>query len=624
MTSPPAPAAVCATPEREYLTAAGFDESVLKVGVATTLAALWKLKDRRLSNALPALDPGAAEDPSPEDMPTYIELLRAEREVHLFQAYALRLLDAYEARDVDPEPVRELMDSLDTYEERIWRSFLGQPQDEGAEPLELNADVLTLAAFQWRRLFDEVLTINPNASGTKQDPAVALLDPLKHDPARSVSQAMRACRWILDARGQTRDPELSRRWIDLFGADLDARIAQVRAAWGTLPPLGLALPDPPEGFFKITGDSFGVEGETDAMPTPDSTSTTEQGPQPLSDTDLFAKIILGESTLGDSFDEDDYHLLQVLTKVPALRSPAGDTEGTHVFFASLSEEMTRRIVDLLGGMHEALWEGLSMEGRDALAQSLVVNFQNAIVNHRSYEHQLRVTHQSQALRQQVHGQGQQTIGTPSTLSNQPTSKDASMPPAAPPATQPDTFTNRMTSNLSAEAIEAAERTAAKQFIKLSKAAMAATLQRHLAPGDESMKAKIGAFMETEMGGALFAAIIGMGMTAAPNIPGMPPALLPVAEKIGKQLRVGALETTGDQLAEVIMGPLRQVMAFYIQDMANAPAPALPAASESTPISAVYREKVPEASWDAPQGLRIFRSRGLGRPSTSLRPPRHAD
>ena len=124
--------------------------------------------------------------------------------------------------------------------------------------------------------------------------------------------------------------------------------------------------------------------------------------------------------------------------------------------------------------------------------------------------------------------------------------------------------------LQTDAMDAAWRTAATQFVKLTREPLVAVLQRHLGPEDESMRAKIAAFFDTEVGAALLSSLLSLGLAAMPGAAGEVP------QRLSRELRVRAMANMGDLVADVLMGPLRQVMALYLQDMPPVPASSEPA------------------------------------------------
>lgn len=129
--------------------------------------------------------------------------------------------------------------------------------------------------------------------------------------------------------------------------------------------------------------------------------------------------------------------------------------------------------------------------------------------------------------------------------------------------------------LAPDATDAAWRMAGSQFLKLAKEPLVALLSRHLGP-DEALRAKIAAFLDTELGTALLSSVLSAGLSALP----LPPN--DVSQRLARELRIGGMARAGDALADVLMGPLRQVAAMYLQGLPaeGATPPALPATSES--------------------------------------------
>lgn len=130
---------------------------------------------------------------------------------------------------------------------------------------------------------------------------------------------------------------------------------------------------------------------------------------------------------------------------------------------------------------------------------------------------------------------------------------------------------------SAEAIEAAWRTAASQLLKTTREPLVALLSRHLGPDDPALRGRIAAFLETDIGTALLGSLLSVGLA---NLPG---AVAPQAGRLAKELRVKAMTDMGDLTADLLMGPLRQVVSLYIHggvpvpEMAQLPGPSSEAA-----------------------------------------------
>lgn len=116
-----------------------------------------------------------------------------------------------------------------------------------------------------------------------------------------------------------------------------------------------------------------------------------------------------------------------------------------------------------------------------------------------------------------------------------------------------------------DARDAAWRTGAGQFVKLARDPLTAMLSRHLGPGDESLRGRIAAFLETKLGTALVSALLSAGLSALPNgasrMIGLSPAQL---ARLTQELRVGAMAGAGDVAADLFMGPLRQALVSMIE------------------------------------------------------------
>lgn len=145
-------------------------------------------------------------------------------------------------------------------------------------------------------------------------------------------------------------------------------------------------------------------------------------------------------------------------------------------------------------------------------------------------------------------------------------------PMSPPA-RPDPTPNGLLATASADASDAAWRMAASQLVKLTRDPLVAMLCRHLGPGDESFRAKVAAFLDTEVGGAFLAGVVSGGLSALPL--GGPQGA--VVARLARELRVKGMADAGDAFADVFMGPLRSVIVTYLQGN-GAPFAALPDAA----------------------------------------------
>lgn len=128
--------------------------------------------------------------------------------------------------------------------------------------------------------------------------------------------------------------------------------------------------------------------------------------------------------------------------------------------------------------------------------------------------------------------------------------------------------SKAVTTLKVDANDAAWRLAGSQFIKLAKEPLIAALMRHLGPDDESLRGRLAVFLDTELGVSILAGLLSAGLSAIPGDPGAVPAML------ARELRIRAMAGAGDALADVLMGPLRQVAVMYLQAPA---APSDPAA-----------------------------------------------
>jgi hypothetical protein len=135
--------------------------------------------------------------------------------------------------------------------------------------------------------------------------------------------------------------------------------------------------------------------------------------------------------------------------------------------------------------------------------------------------------------------------------------------------------------LTADAEDAAWRLAGSQFVKLTRDPLSALLSRHLGPEDDALRGKVGEFLKTELGASMLAAFLSLGLSSLPEGNG-------VAPRLARELRVRAMAGATDVVADVITGPLRQVMATYLQDLPAAPPvpPSLPDGTHAhAPITA---------------------------------------
>ena len=143
------------------------------------------------------------------------------------------------------------------------------------------------------------------------------------------------------------------------------------------------------------------------------------------------------------------------------------------------------------------------------------------------------------------------------------------------AEEPPMTASTLVETAKTDATDAAWRMAGSQFTKLAKEPLVALLSRHISPDDESLRGRVAAFLETELGAAILSGVLSAGLSAIP-------AVGPhgqVVERLGRELRVKSMAGVGDSLADVLMGPLRQVAVMYLQ-------------GESAPTADAFSVQVP--------------------------------
>jgi len=156
-----------------------------------------------------------------------------------------------------------------------------------------------------------------------------------------------------------------------------------------------------------------------------------------------------------------------------------------------------------------------------------------------------------------------------------TTADSNTKSAAPSAPTPSAKTERtmdekkippVLKSLEVDATDAAWRLAGSQFVKLAREPLVALLSRHLGPDDPALRARIAAFLETELGASLLSGVLSLGLAAMPLPAG------DVSHKLSRELRIRAMAGTSDVIADVLMGPLRQVAVTYLQGAAKGSEP----------------------------------------------------
>jgi hypothetical protein len=150
--------------------------------------------------------------------------------------------------------------------------------------------------------------------------------------------------------------------------------------------------------------------------------------------------------------------------------------------------------------------------------------------------------------------------------------------------------NDLMKMLEGDAVDAGWRLAGLQFLKLTHEPLVAFLSRQM--GDEpGLKEKIGAFLGTELGKALVASFLSMGLSIVPaNAFGVE-----YTRRLARELRVKAMTDVGDVVADLLMGPLRQVAVLYLQNMGTKDKAANPTLPADTPRVTAPPVLVPQPS-----------------------------
>lgn len=111
----------------------------------------------------------------------------------------------------------------------------------------------------------------------------------------------------------------------------------------------------------------------------------------------------------------------------------------------------------------------------------------------------------------------------------------------------------LTKVLTADAQEAALRLAAKQLVKLTREPLVALLSRHFG-SDSAAKT----FLDSELGKLVLTSLLSLALPMLPKQVGELPG------RLSQELRIAAMAEAGDMVADVIMGPLREVISTHLQ------------------------------------------------------------
>ncbi len=103
----------------------------------------------------------------------------------------------------------------------------------------------------------------------------------------------------------------------------------------------------------------------------------------------------------------------------------------------------------------------------------------------------------------------------------------------------------------------AMRLAGRQFVKLTSEPLIAAISRGLGDDSEATRKKVADFLGTELGQALLKGMLSMGLQFLPDMMGSMP------KKLAREIRVQAMVGAGDVVADLFMGPLREVMSTFV-------------------------------------------------------------
>lgn len=113
------------------------------------------------------------------------------------------------------------------------------------------------------------------------------------------------------------------------------------------------------------------------------------------------------------------------------------------------------------------------------------------------------------------------------------------------------------SNVKHDLSQASIRIQARQFLNLVQEPIAANLASKIDPNnsDPGMKDKLIAFFATESGKAIFGILVSLIVETL----GLENSVIAA---INKEIRVESMAVIGDEVADVIMGPLREVLSNF--------------------------------------------------------------
>jgi hypothetical protein len=110
--------------------------------------------------------------------------------------------------------------------------------------------------------------------------------------------------------------------------------------------------------------------------------------------------------------------------------------------------------------------------------------------------------------------------------------------------------------LQPDAEDASYRLAGRQLTKMTREPIVAFLSKQLGDG-ESTRAKVAAFLDTDLGEALVSTFLAMGLTTLPDTMGE------ITKRLAKEMRVSAMTGIGDVVVDLLAAPMRAALSEMI-------------------------------------------------------------
>lgn len=171
---------------------------------------------------------------------------------------------------------------------------------------------------------------------------------------------------------------------------------------------------------------------------------------------------------------------------------------------------------------------------------------------------------------------QPQVTSVTTTATTKTKEEKDQPMPTPPPAPSNKTPSTVLATLKVDGQEAGLRVAAKQVTKLVQDPLCALMARNLGDDSPEFRAKVSHFLGTEIGACLVQIAISGALSTLPMEH-------PLKDALARELRVSALAGGMDTLAEVLIGPLREVTALYLRGIPETPAE-LPSATGSGQVN----------------------------------------